>query len=589
MEKPVEKLPIVNCHAHIFTCEHVPPYLAKTFVPWPLYYLVSLPIILWAYTQIRDLKKFFTYSPTAIKWKAWRYRATRFVQDNIFLSFLNSLISSWFILQAIHFLFTWLYNGLLSTYNWQLLKHIVNGQNWLIERGILITVPVWVQIVWVLLVVIISKNGRNLIFFLLRKLGEMIGLLPGKMTRDLIARYLLLADYSAYEKQGTILSRLKQQYPPGSGFVILPMDMEYMEGGALKPEGSYRNQMEEIKRLKASDSHQDILHPFVFVDPRRITEEEDFFSYRIPKVGEVQLESSFIQEYMEQHQFSGFKIYPALGYYPFEEALLPLWKYAANHQLPIMTHCIKGTIYYRGKKKKEWDYHPVFEATTGNYREFGPMLLPELSNLEFSVNFGHPLNYLCLLEETLLRKLVEKAENPAIRELFGYTDPDTPLQEDLSDLKVCFAHFGGEDQWFNFLESDRNPLNNHLIKFPERGINFLHNANGEPSRGKPALVWHSADWYSIICSLILQYPNVYADISYILYDPAVFPLLRQTLSPENKRLRERVLYGTDFYVVRNHKSDKDMLAQTRALLSEAEFDLIARENPQSFLHRTFPT
>src|SRR6185436_827568 len=65
--------------------------------------------------------------------------------------------------------------------------------------------------------------------------------------------------------------------------------------------------------------------------------------------------------FIEKKKFNGFKIYPALGYYPFDVQLLPLWKYAADHQIPILTHCIRGTIFYRGSKKTEWDYHPVYK------------------------------------------------------------------------------------------------------------------------------------------------------------------------------------------------------------------------------------
>ena len=587
MKDTPDKPPIVNCHTHIFTCDHVPPYLAKTFVPWPLYLLASLPIILSVYTGIKNVNNFLRYSPQAIRWKTWRYKLARFVQRNQLLSLLIGLVSLWMLLQAIHFIFGWLYDGFLNTYNWQILDNIIDVRDWMLDRYILLDLPLIFEIVWVFLVLLINKSGRNFIFFLLRKLGEMIGLLPGKMTRDLFARYLLLANFSTHKQQGSVFSQLKQQHPPGTGFVVLPMDMEYMEGGKLKPEGVYLKQMEAIKELKNSSSNKGVLYPFVFVDPRRMDEDAQFFAYSVPEPGTVKLEESFIQEYLEEHQFSGIKIYPALGYYPFEEALLPLWKYAADHQIPIMTHCIKGTIFYRGKKKSEWDHHPIFEQSTGGFREYAPMLLPQLSNLEFSVNFGHPMNYLCLLEEPLLRKLVAKAENPTIRELFGYTDDDTPLEHDLCELKICFAHFGGEDQWLNFLESDRYALNNHLLKFPDRGVDFLYGSDGEPSRGKPELVWKSVDWYSIICSLMLQYPNVYADISYILHDPAIFPLLKQTL--QHPGLKEKVLYGTDFYVVRNHKSEKHMLAQTQALLDEEAFDLIARYNPQQYLNRTFPS
>ena len=82
--------------------------------------------------------------------------------------------------------------------------------------------------------------------------------------------------------------------------------------------------------------------------------------------------------------------------------------------------------------------------------------------------------------------------------------------------------------------------------------------------------------------MMLQYPNVYADISYILHSNLeIQPLLKQTL--QNPGLRMKVLYGTDFFVVRNHKSDKNMLADMMGGLSEEDFDQIARDNPEVFL------
>jgi hypothetical protein len=58
--------------------------------------------------------------------------------------------------------------------------------------------------------------------------------------------------------------------------------------------------------------------------------------------------------------------------------------------------------------------------------------------------------------------------------------------------------------------------------------------------------------------------------------------LKKTL--QHSDLSKNVLYGTDFCVVRNHKSEKEMLADLQAGLSEAEFDQIARENPVQFLN-----
>jgi hypothetical protein len=200
------------------------------------------------------------------------------------------------------------------------------------------------------------------------------------------------------------------------------------------------------------------------------------------------------------------------------------------------------------------------------------------------------MNYLCLLEKQLLRKFIggkaleksaSKEDIKRVRDLFGYRD--NRLASDLSELKICLGHFGGDDEWFRYFEKDRNNYSSQLIKHPKEGIHFFTRRDGEPSPGKPEQIWRYTDWYSIICSMMLKYNNVYADISYILHnDAAILPLLKETL--QNKKLRERVLYGTDFFVVRNHKSDKNMVADMMGGLSVADFDQIARVNPRKYLN-----
>jgi hypothetical protein len=251
-----------------------------------------------------------------------------------------------------------------------------------------------------------------------------------------------------------------------------------------------------------------------------------------------------------------------------------------------LTHCIRGTIFYRGWKKRCWYQHPLFDEFAGkdaNRKDiFKPLLLPQRKNMDFTVNFTHPLNYLCLLDETLLRQLIGKSTDQKLKDLFGYVDETTKLSSDLSNLKLCFGHFGGDDEWKRFLEKDRDNFSSKLLEHPNFGLDMLNDEHGKRSITKTEQVWKGADWYTIICSLMLQYPNVYADISYILHDNAlVLPLLKQTL--QNRKLRERVLYGTDFYVVRNHKSDKNILVDIMGGLDVNDFDQIARINPRKFL------
>jgi predicted TIM-barrel fold metal-dependent hydrolase len=158
------------------------------------------------------------------------------------------------------------------------------------------------------------------------------------------------------------------------------------------------------------------------------------------------------------------------------------------------------------------------------------------------------------------------------------------VKYNLRHLKICFGHFGGEDEWAKYFEKDRDNFSSQLVRHPDKGIDFVLGNKKEVSPGKPEQLWRSADWYSIICSMMLQHPNVYADISYILHgDLEIRSLLKHTM--QHPKLKERVLFGTDFYVVRNHKSDKNMLADTMASLNDNEFKQIAVINPGSYLQR----
>jgi len=217
------------------------------------------------------------------------------------------------------------------------------------------------------------------------------------------------------------------------------------------------------------------------------------------------------------------------------------------------------------------------------------------------------MNYLCLLNEELLRKWIHvagekmsKKERDNLYLLFGFTNIETRMDSDLSDLKICLGHFGGDEHWEKYITDDRENSTAALTTHPGFGINFTHNNKGDLSHGKLQMTWYEADWYSIICSMILQYKNLYADISYILHNQDIFPLLRKTLQhrrddakpPDNltniprHALGERVLFGTDFYMIRSHNSDRDLLNKTQSQLSRDEFDMIARINPINYLENT---
>jgi predicted TIM-barrel fold metal-dependent hydrolase len=600
-------LPIINCHAHIFTGDHVPDHLGKTVLPKPLDKWIRFR---WVFARFRwyyERKAKKKYGGTA-NIKAQRsYENQMRIARNPLWNTLKNIVTLYATAQVLGIMLYWMYPNLQQPQNcWH--RTIRCVQDFCYRWWIFIPVKQWwLQLPILLISVGFFKSARNLAWFLLKQSYSFLKRLPGKETKQLLERYVNIGRYAFHREQKSTLSDLRGQYPPGTGFVILPMDMEYMDAGPVAI--PYRQQMEELAELKI---HHNEMYPFVFADPRRMAAEPDYFCYTVTDTGEVVLQDCFIKTYIETHQFSGFKIYPALGYYPFDPLLLPLWKYAEQKNLPILTHCVRGPMYYRGSKKKAWDFHPVFEQTMtpdmeeGDGQEhedndnqpkqhvYAPLLLPQKRNTDFSANFTHPMNFLCLLKKEFLTKAVSEAWQVAdadtrvkLSKIFGFAGADhvpACLPRGLDNLKICFGHFGGGDEWNRYFEKDRYNYSAQLARHPNKGIDFVFHAGKKTiARGKPEQLWKYTDWYSIICSMMLQHKNVYADISYILHDDAaILPLLKETL--QNPGLRNKVLYGTDFYVVRNHKSDKNMLADMLGGLNRADFDQIARENPRGFLN-----
>ncbi|MCO6493488.1 MAG: ATP-binding protein [Phaeodactylibacter sp.] len=281
--------PIIDCHTHIFTGDHVPPYLTKTFVWWPFYYLINLPLILWAVMSWNKWgdKIWFSRAYRAVR-RAW-YKAAIQINRVWALSLLRQGIVALATVHVFYILYDWLY--LLTQ------PEASDANNWMLAmrqqlESWNILFPINNRLVEVLLVLFFLlslKTGRNFIFSVFKRLWSFFKLLPGSMTTALIERYISMGRFILYRHQHRIMAQLRAQYPPGTGFVVLPMDMEYMEAGKLKPKGSFYRQMEELARVKNNNDYKDIMFPFVFVDPRRITSDPGFFRYTF-EGGKVSLE-----------------------------------------------------------------------------------------------------------------------------------------------------------------------------------------------------------------------------------------------------------------------------------------------------------
>ncbi len=195
--------------------------------------------------------------------------------------------------------------------------------------------------------------------------------------------------------QTSIFEFVMSFYPQDTRFVALSMDMDFMGAGTAPV--PYVGQIQELAALKSRYPNE--LRPFVAADPRRN--------------GVADL----VKEYIEQHGFAGIKLYPPLGFWPFDARLDPVYEYAQRKEIPITAHCSPGGVHYMGK---------ITDAMPTDPRSGTP--LSSASGDELPQLYAHPANY-----REVLRRFPR--------------------------LKLCFAHFGGGREWQRHLRDPWRPGN----------------------------------------------------------------------------------------------------------------------------------
>jgi len=319
-----------------------------------------------------------------------------------------------------------------------------------------------------------------------RRFGRFLKNIRPRKDNDFFDRVASFINIGAFQSQEEIFELLKGFYPEESRFVVLSMDMEFMGAGAVP--NDLRTQLEELADLKKKYPEQ--IFPFVCVDPRR----EGI--------------ADLVKEHIEEKGFQGIKLYPPLGYYPFDARLDPVFEFTQAKKIPVMAHCSRGGVYFRGMITKDMLTHPI----TGEKFRKRP-------NKHFSDHFIDPANYAYVLEK-------------------------------FPELKLCFAHFGGGSEWDKYLET-----------------------SWEESQEK--------SWFSVILDLMKKHPHVYADTSFTLHDPELHPLLKVIL--KDPKIRQRVLYGSDFYMVELMRYERSFSVNLRGYLGEEDYFQIAETNPAAFL------
>jgi predicted TIM-barrel fold metal-dependent hydrolase len=221
--------------------------------------------------------------------------------------------------------------------------------------------------------------------------GFLLNLLNPLTTNDQFRKYRKFIEIGKYDSQKEIFDECRKYYPANSKFIVISMDMAYMDAG--KVPGSYKDQLAELASLK--QIYGDCVMPFVHIDPRR----KDYMD--------------LLKRCIEEWGFKGIKIYPNLGYFPYDPRLTTMYEYAELHDLPIIAHCSP----YNPTHNKGWPWE-IKALLTGSKI---PLDLHTNSRKRLCSNFANPLNYQFVLN-------------------------------DYKKLRICLAHFGSEYYWNKYLD-----------------------------------------------------------------------------------------------------------------------------------------
>ncbi|MBT4311499.1 MAG: amidohydrolase family protein [Anaerolineae bacterium] len=342
--------------------------------------------------------------------------------------------------------------------------------------------------------------------------------------------------HKVYKKFELVYRILEGNYPPHTTFVLLSLDTKFMFSHGKKfgnkvalnyekqlailevlKEETLNKNKKELKKLKKEASEEkmgkkeykkyikeldkkpvDTVLPFIHADPRR---------KNITKI---------VKHCIKRRGFQGIKIYPPFGVLPYAPRLNGVYKYAQKKSIPIIAHCtstgMTGYPFYDDKNYYDEKTPPESEEKNNGI-------------------YTHPFNYEKVLEE-------------------------------FPKLHLCLAHFGGNDEWTEYLEEPWDYLKNPRMSWGRIIIKMI----GERENGK------------------LKYPNLYTDISYTSFDPHTLALLKVHMGDKKiKELRKKILFGSDFPVLQAHVTDRAFSVNIRGLLGEKDFEQIASINPKKFL------
>jgi len=232
--------------------------------------------------------------------------------------------------------------------------------------------------------ILATKPGFNIIAKVLNNLNPF-------SDSDQFDRYVKFIKTGKLGSQQKIFEQCRIFYPENTRFVILPMDMAFM--GAGRVPRAYEEQIKELADLKKAEPQ---VIPFLHVDPRR------------EKILDL------LKKAVEHWGFRGVKLYPPLGYFPYDENLYPVYEYCQNQNIPVIAHCSPyNPVHFKGSDN---ELHQLLSKSKT------PINVKGKKRKHLCSYFTNPQNYRYVLN-------------------------------DFKSLRISMAHFGSEYYWNEYIHN----------------------------------------------------------------------------------------------------------------------------------------
>jgi uncharacterized protein len=321
--------------------------------------------------------------------------------------------------------------------------------------------------------------------------------LVGRKRRSALWRYAQIIDTTYKKTQGEVFEIVRGFYPEGTRFVVLPMDMTKMNAGDVAVD--IDEQHAQLVALR--DGYPDsIVTLFAAVDPRH--------------EGIVEKTIALI----EQHGFRGLKLYPPTGYHPYDHRLWPIYEYAEEHNLPVLTHCSRpASVQYRGEPTVEMRTDPV----TGK--------LLDLGRVELLTRFTDPKAY-------------------------------EPLLEKYPRLRICLAHFGGAGDWTSYLDRPWHAGTDEAKKsWLAKILDMLRSGNYPNLWTDISYTLYANDEHVYLLKVLLSDPSVR---DHVLFGSDFYVVENAELEERRRSVRIRAVLGEEVFDAIARQNPRRFLGET---------------------------